>query len=332
MPKAQIVSAPQWVKDGGLLNVNEMRPIYQNKQDRILHNALLRKDEWEDVDAEVIRVAKQRLVGIQDLTSRGLVRQLGGLGTILSTYEQLSDMSPAEINMSGETAGEEDTQGFNPISIPVPITHKDFRINIRRLEASRRLGDDLEVTQVATATRLVSEALEGLLFNGTGAPTVDGNTIYGYTTLPARDTDTATNYGGGDFGTEENPYDTISGMITELNKKGYYGPFGVYVATTQYGQMRGLLSGRDVNEIQAIQENFDEIEFLRSSSKLADGNVVVVQLTTDVVDIAIARDIVPVQWVTMGGMVSHFKVMGALVPRLKYDDDGNAGIAHATGA
>ncbi len=45
-------------------------------------------------------------------------------------------------------------------------SHKDFRINIRALEASRKLGQTLDTTMVGLATRLVTERLETILFNG----------------------------------------------------------------------------------------------------------------------------------------------------------------------
>src|SRR6185369_9092554 len=61
-------------------------------------NDLLRKEEWQLLDEALVGVARQRLIGIGDLKSRGLVENLGGLGTLLSQYEKLGDMSSADVD------------------------------------------------------------------------------------------------------------------------------------------------------------------------------------------------------------------------------------------
>ena len=58
-----------------------------------------------------------------------------------------------------------------------------------------------------------------------------------------------------------------------------------------------------------------------------------VQMTREVVDLAIGSDIQNIEWNAMGGLVAHYKVLGAMAPRLKwqYKDDGTqvSGIYHA---
>lgn len=50
----------------------------------MLHNALLRKDEWLEIDRVVLETAKTELVVVQDLVTQGLTKQLGGLGSKVS--------------------------------------------------------------------------------------------------------------------------------------------------------------------------------------------------------------------------------------------------------
>jgi uncharacterized linocin/CFP29 family protein len=323
---AVIQNAQEYLALGGRLNINSMRPTIGVHQ-----NALLRKNEWEEIDAAVVDVARTSLNGIADLVAYGLVRPLGGLGTIMSTYEQLGDMSAANISMEG-VDGEKDRTTFTPQSIPVPLIHKEFTLSLRHLEASRRMGEGLDLTQVRTATRKVRDAAEGLLFNGTGKVQVGGYTIYGYTTHTKRITDTATNFGGGDFGTAGNGYKTIVGMINQLAAKGFFGPYGVYVSRVQYGQLLNQYGNLDRSELAVILLSIPNLAFVKASDVLADGNLVVVQLTSDVVDLALAQDITAVQWDEKGGMLSNFRVMGAMVPRVKFDANSACGVAHATGA
>lgn len=308
------------------LNINSLRPTQE------LHkNALLRRYEWEEIDAAVIRIAKTALNGVQDLIDNGLVRRLGGLGTLTSSQEQLGDMTPANVSMDGETAGEEDSVPYSPLVWPVPIIHKDFRINIRTLEASRRLGDSLDTSSVEVATRRVLEAAEAMLFNGVGLPNVGGYQGQGYTNKTQRISDTAGGFGGGDFGTWGNGYKTIAGMLNRLAGRGYNGPFGVYVSRTQYGQLVGV-NEFGVSEIATILQGIPLLRFVKPGDMLADGVVVAVSLNSDVVDLAIAQDLTVVQWESRGGMVDHFKVMWTGTPRVKHDAAENCGVATATGA
>ncbi|TMV49369.1 hypothetical protein FE783_12700 [Paenibacillus mesophilus] len=314
-PQQFAANAAQKLLKAGM-NVNALRT-----------NGLLRKEEWVELDREVVSIARARLIGIADLQALGLTQPLGGLGTLISQYEAESDMTPANIDMSGVARGEEDDQEFDLRSVPIPIVHKDFRINIRRLEASRRLGDSIDTTQAGTASRRVSDGLEGMLFRGAGV-TVQGNTIYGYTSHPDRNTGTAV----GVWSTIANIYPTVLDMVKKAHADHMYGPYMLYVAGDVWPD---LLAVHDDGSGQTALDRVKRIPNLRdvkAADELPDGNLVLVQMTKSVVDLAIAQDIATVEWQTEGGMVTNFKVMAAMAPRLKSDYDGRCGIVHYTGA
>jgi uncharacterized linocin/CFP29 family protein len=309
-----------------------MEPVLKERQ--VFINALLRKYDWEQIDAELEEIHKQPLVGIDDLRADGLVHSLDGIGVSLTTYEQLGDMSPADVSMSlTPRKGENDRPSFEPVSIPVPIISKPFTLDLRSLSASGRNGHErLDTTGMRQATMTVREALEDILFNGSTVKSGDAS-IYGYTTLPQRDTGTATQYGGGDFATDTNGHKTLVGMIEALRAKGFRGPFRGYVANTQYSELLELTGANKTDtQLSVIQRTIPQLRSVTPSDRLDDGEVVVAQMTRDAVDLAVGQDITPVSWVEYGGMVNEFRVLGAMVPRIKYDANGNAGVAHATGA
>ena len=184
--------------------------------------ATLRDDEWREVDATVVDVATRRLNGIMDLRNMNLIRTLGGIGTLLAQYEKQGDMTDADINMRIEAPGDEDKVEWELASVPVPVVHKNFRIDARSLDASRRMGSGLDVTQAAVATRKVAEGLEDLLFNGSGSIVVNGQKIHGYTTEPNRNTMN----GAGDWGSIPT---RSRKAITVARKDNHHGPFMVYV-------------------------------------------------------------------------------------------------------
>ena len=316
-----IQTLQSWMNEKGQLSIENMRPVVGIHQ-----NALLRHDEWLEIDKAVLKTVQTELTGIDDLMAAGLTKKLGGLGTLLSAYEQLGDMTAANVSMDADVPGQEDRQTFDAQYVPIPIIHKDFRISLRHLLASRNNGEGLDVTQAAAATRVVKETMESMLFNG-HAKTLGGYTIKGYTTATHRITGTAV----GDWGTAGNAYKTMVKAIGELAAKGFDGPFTVYVATTQFNQLLNLLgSVNDYNELTVIERQLPMIKKLKRSFKLADENMVMVQMTDQVVDLAVAEDITPVQWDDMGGMLTHFRVMTALAPRIKFDANNACGVLHYT--
>lgn len=317
-----ISTLQNWLNEKGTLSVDALRPVVGMHQ-----NALLRHDEWLEIDTAVLKTVQTELVGITDLMNAGLVKKLGGLGTMLSAYEQLGDLTQADVSMDADVPGEEDRQTFDTQFVPVPIIHKDFRISLRQLLASRNQGEGLDTTQAEAATRVVKEKMESMLFNGLSKQ-LAGYPIYGYTNHPRRISDTAV----GDFGTAGNAYKTMVKAIGALAAKGFNGPFNVYLASTQFNQLLNLLgSVNDYNELTVISRQLPMISNVKRSFDLTDGSLVMVQMTSEVVDLAVAEDITPVQWDEMGGMLTRFRVMTAMAPRVKFDSNLACGVLHYTG-
>lgn len=325
---------------GDRLNVNRMRPfvnddgktyfVNNGKAELHTNDGLLRYDEWKDLDRNVIEISTDRLVGVADLQAAGLTHNLGSIGVTITQWEESSDMDSANVSMSGVTRGDEDTPAFKQSAVPVPIVHKDFRLNIRRLEASRRFGQALDVTASSIAARKVAETSEDMLFAGKPI-VVEGNTIYGYTNHPQRNTVTL---GTAWDALATSAYDTIKDQVLEMiqaaEDDGYYGPFNLYIPT-EYSNVMQDDYDPGSGDTRTVRERLLQIEQLNSikvADRLTADNVVLVQMTRDVVDLAVAQDVTTVQWEDRGGMSELFKVMAVWVPRIKKDYDGRSGIVH----
>ncbi|RMG89174.1 MAG: DUF2184 domain-containing protein [Chloroflexi bacterium] len=299
---------------------------------RGLHiNSLLRKDEWELLDQRIVGAARTRLRGVQDLMNAGLVTRLGSLGVLTTQWNVASEMTAADVTMTGRANGEGDLVDMKLEGRPVPVVFKDFQIGKRYLEAGRLSGNELDTTNAEAAARVVAEKLETMLFSGQSL-TFNSDTIYGYTNHPNRNTDTATNYGGGDWGTITNIVPTVLGMVTAANNDNYYGPFNLYVANTQYLQMLETYSDGSGQSALARVLQLPMIQNVAPSDYLSDGNVVLVQMTRDVVDWAYSQDITLLEWMSPDGLVGMFKVLAVATPRVKAEYSGKSGIVHATGA
>lgn len=293
------------------LNTSELR-----------NNDLLQKDEWIKLDEVVVKTANMVLNVVTDLKAAGLTIDLGGLGVLISQFETVSSMEGANVDLSGVTEGSGDTPEFNLNSVLIPIIHKDFFLNLRRLLASRRMGEALDTTGIAIATRLVAEALENLVFNGSSM--VSGSAgIYGLFTHPSINDAGAPS---GSWGTPANIFTDVDTMLGKEDADNFRGPFNLYIANNLWNVTRQDAKAYGDRTVLDRLLAYPEIASVKSSGVIADGKACLVQMTSDVVDLAVGQDIKPVQWDSKGGMQLNVKVLSAAAPRVKADHDGRSGI------
>lgn len=296
-------------------------------------NATLFEEDWEEIDDAVLPAAQERLVIVDDLQSNpSLVHSLEDWSVLESTYEAESDVSGASQSLSGAAEGEEDLPDRVRRTIPVPITFKPFRLEARMAQSSMRRGESLDTTAARAASRSVSEKLEDMVFNGADRNIVlSGNDVPGLTTFGARETYSITT--AWDAVTSNTTIlDDVRSMVQLAFNNNYFGPFNLYVPgnwATVMGDDYNASSGDGRTVMQRIEE-LPWINRVRVADRLADSNVVLVQMTPEVIDLAVGQAIDTIQWEIKGGMVVMFKVFAAIVHRLKSDHAGNTGIVHGS--
>lgn len=292
-------------------------------------NTTLRKDAHKAMAVKLVEIAHEQLVGVQDLIDRGLTINIPTWGITLFEYEKSSGMTDAEVNMDGSTKGQNDRVTFESVAVPIPVVAMDWTIGARQLAASTYNGTALDTTQLALSARNVYDKMEDILFNGLSTLIVSGAQIYGYTNHPNRNT---VSFAGSGWATATGR--DIIGDTKKLLQAMYndnrYGPFVMYVAKNVWAelQMDYSTSKGDRTFRERILA-FNEIIDVKCSGKLASGNVVLVQLTDDVVQLAVAKDISYKQY-SNDGFTVMFKTFMAAAPVLKSDKDGSCGIAHGS--
>ena len=295
------------------------------------NNSTLRHEEWKRYDDRLQMVARERLGGIDDLRMAGLVVPLGGLGTTLSLYERVNDMTAAEMDMEAANPAQNDRVTFDEVGVPIPIIHKDWQLNIRQIEASRTRGEPLPTTHMTIATRQVRNSIENMLFNGAANIRVGNAPIYGYTTFPQRNTTTLSGTGWA-TATGRDVIGDTKAMLDSMYEDNRFGPFTMYVAKDLWAALQLDYSTEKSSKTFLNRiEDFRDISMVKPGDFLADGNIVLVQLQEDVVDLAVGQDIVNIQWMT-NPMITQYKVFGACAPRIKADRNGSCGIVHASPA
>lgn len=298
-------------------------------------NSLLTEDEWAEVESQVLAAARYPLRVVNDFRARGLVSRLGGVGSLEARWYTSSEITAATVNMTGRGRSERDLPEMLQSGVPVPVIFKEFAIDWRTLEASRRLGDGLDMTGLIEATRVVAEGYEGIVAGGNTNVTLNGRPIYGLRTHPNRATDTAANYGGGDWGTLSNIVPTIAGMVNAANGQYNYGPFQVYVSQTQYNQaaLTYFADGSGDTGLSRIAQ-LAMVAGVSSlpATTLADGEILLLQMTPEYMELAEAIGMQVREWSTADGTESIFKVMVIGTPKIKARYGNQTGIVHATGA
>lgn len=320
MVKAGFTTAQKLLASG--LKVNSLRT-----------NDTLRKDEWKQYDAAIVEAAQQRLVVVADLMSRGLVYRIGnGLGKTVLEYEDQSDMSDAEVNMDGVTRGRNDRIEFDINYLPLPITHKDWHLNIRVLNASRQGLSHLDTTQAALASRKVSEKIENYAVNGASSFAFGGGTIYGLTDHPNRNTGTLNAAWSTSTTTGDNMLDDLKAMKQTSIDDRHYGPWMVYIPTAYETALDDDYKAASDKSIRARLKEISGLIDIRVADLMGTSSgktqIVMVQMTADVIRMVEGLPLTNVEWDEQGGMVTNFKVMTILVPQVRADQDDRSGVVN----
>lgn len=293
-------------------------------------NSILLRREWEALDARIIESYRQRSNMVADLRAAGLTTTTT-LAEMMNSWRVGSERRRPDITMDGRSRVDRDRSDRKTFSVPIPIIATTYEIGMRELMASRAVGSDIDTFEAQEAGQAVAEEEEILLIDGNSEMLVQGEQVYGVTNHPDRLSDTASNFGGGDFGTLGNAYKAINGALRQLAGNRYYGPFNIYVANTQYHEMLAYHDdGSNVTELSRVL-TLPQVAEVKPNDFLTAGEVVMIQMDMNVIDVRTAMGLENRQWDHPDGSAVFFKVMESLTFRLKPDYRGELGICHMTG-
>lgn len=305
-------------------DVTALRPYAE------LHvNATLRKDEWKQMDAAVLKAVQSRLQGIADLEARGLVYNIpNGLAKTVLEYEDQSDISAAQISMDGLNRSPGDRPNYEIKYLPMPITHKDYSINARALAASRTGTTPLDTTMAALAALKVAERLEEVLFMGSGSYAFGGGTIYGYVDFPYRHTGSMT--ANWSTATGNQIVTDVCAMINHSIADSHYGPWMIYCPVGYQSHWQDDFKANSDLTIQQRVLMIEGILGVKFVSKLTGSNVLLVEMQDQTVRLVKGMPVSNVEWQVQGGMSTEYKVMTIQVPQIRADQNNKCGVVHYT--
>ncbi len=286
----------------------------------------LRKDEWVQFDQAVLGVARSRLRVLGDLMEAGLVTNIpNAFGTTIVQWETVTDEGEANVSMDAITPGTNDRPEYTLNSIPIPIVHEDFFVTLRDLEASRRLGAPLDTTIAEMKTRRVMEKLNDMVFNGLTGFQFKASTVPGLLTQSDILTQTITSWTVSGKTGEQILADVLD-AITSLQAQNYFGPFVMYISNAYWIALQNDFKTNSDRSILERLRDLPDLSVIRGDDNISADTVLMFQATKDVIDLLVGFEPRVVEWQTHGGMVSNFKIMSIIVPRVRSDGAGQTGI------
>lgn len=315
-------------------NGNTMQHLMANGFDVqcLRTNTTLRKDEWEMLDTIIIEVARNRLRAAQDLFARGLVKPVDGMATTILQWQTQSRTGEVNVNMDPQVEGRSEALNFELEQLPLPIFSADYQIGLRQLNISRRNGNaGLDTLMAAQKSLDIAEKVEDTLINGLIYGGLNyayaGATVYGYTTFPDRATTTITDW---TVATGAAIVTQVLAMVqAQFNQKSF-GSYTLYIPLAYATALQEDYKAESDDTIEERIMAIKEIDSIKVLDLLTTNNVLLVQLTSDKVQMVEGMPFSNVQWDEKGGMTSHFAIMTIMVPRLFKDQDGNTGIVHGS--
>jgi len=327
MPNAAQTAAMNALRDKHESEHEAMQFMYGNKL-AIGNASPLPRDVWGIWDAESVELQRSTLAVFNDLASS--VATPTPIGKLMHFFRTTSDSGSANISLDGRGKAKTDQPLMEYHGTPLPIIDSEFSYGWRQMMASQTEGESLEMDGRMNAMRRVAEKLEDIAINGDSDIVVTGNQLYGLRTNPNRATRTTGVTMNGATGAQWN--DEVVATLKLLHGMNVKRPATIYVNWDDWFYASNTdFSTQYPNKTiaQRIQEIGGVASVVPSDSVPASEIIAVVK----------DRQLIQV----LNGMpMSYrpktrnnpeddyvFSVMASAALEIRFDADGNSGVAHS---
>lgn len=322
------------------LTVNAKGDVVARNSDKKLHtnaNGTLRHEDFLVIQDKVLEVRRRKLNGITDLMAAGLSFGVD-IGEQLVGFENINEFQEAEQEMNPNSYQNNDT-AFSEAYVPNPIAHSSFEVPWRQqgFDYKRSLG-------MSESARQVAEKLENTLFNGNTDIVVNfagaNQALYGYTTHPDRGTGTISDWTlSTPAGLAAIVPETVAQIGNMFASQGGVSNDSVivYVANDIWTNLQNDYkvestdtSGSGMMIVDRMRK-IAQVKDVKPAEKLADGEVVMVEMEERTIQLAVASDIIAVPHQKTSPMEPQvMTTYAAMVQQIKSDSNSNTGIRHLT--
>lgn len=299
--------------------------------------AVLLKDEWKYMEKRIITPVLPRLQVWGDLVSRGLTEDIpNGMATTEIETQTEGDAGFATVSMTGLGRSDRDRVEYGIRKFPVPLIHGEWSIDLRHLMQTRAQGRPFDVTMGKNVMRRVVEKVENMAIGEATTYKANGTPIYGLTTHPNRYTKTLTLPTDAAW-TPRVLVDEVIEMIDTLDQDYYHGPYGMYYSPAWQKYMgmdySDAYGGQTLGKRLRQQDDGAGLEFMRKLEYgLSDYQIIIFQLTEDVIQALNGMDLRTIQWEEKGGWEILMKCVCIYLTRLQTRENDDLGVVHGLGA
>lgn len=306
--------------------------------------AVLPKQAWIQLDNTVARVQRDELRVFEEIRGMGLNMNLpNALATTVLQEQTMTDFGVAGVSMSGLRRTERDRPEYDLRNFPIPIIHGEFSWDLRTLEQSRvRSGGAnfaLDTTSAEMITRRMSELIEEMAIGTAATFSYGGGSIYGLINKPERVTKAFTLPTAVGW-TPDVLVDEILDAIDSLQTLNFNGPYGIYYSPAWWKYLgqdySGAYARTVMSRLQEIDPEKTDIRWWRRARYLkteaAPFQIVIFQLTQDVIRTITGMPMTTLQWSEQGGLELCWKIICILLTQLRATADDTTGIAHCVAA
>jgi hypothetical protein len=327
-----------WLSDKDGRGYHTLRDPSTGKLKNIVANydtpAVLLKDEWKYMDRGIIEPVLPRLQVWAELMSRGLTYTVpNGMATTVIEEQTETDAGFAAVSMNGLGRSDRDRPEYDIRGFPLPIIHGEFSIDLRHLMQTRVQGRPFDISMGRKVTRRVVEKVENMAIGEATTYKYAGYPIYGLTNHPNRYTKTLTLPTDPGW-TPRVLVDEVIQMLDTLQTDLFNGPFGMYFSPAWMKYM--AMDYSDVYSGETLASRLGkvaDISFMRKLEYgLSDFQIIIFQLTDDVIRAVNGMDLRTLQWQEKGGLELLFKVMCIYVTQLRTRENDDLGVIHGVAA
>jgi hypothetical protein len=121
----------------------------------------------------------------------------------------------------------------------------------------------------------------------------------------------------------------VEAMISKLQADFKFGPYGLYTGTNVGNALDQDFKALGTQTIRQRLLQIPQLVSIKTADQMPANTVVLIQLTSDVIDMVTGLAPTVVPWTSVDGFTLFWMVMAIMVPRVRDDYDGNSGIVIA---
>lgn len=292
------------------------------------------------LDNAVVEVGLERLTFAADIMAAGLTYTLSDpLSMTQLAWYSNNKVGAAQRTMSPSARGENKLPATLENRLPIYLTTDNFDLDIRLLRMSQRVGLPLDTALIKWCTRSVNEAIEDAAING--ATTIDGQDLQvagykapGLVNAPNAATQALTAASWDTTPVGGTVLAEVNAMLAKLRANKKYGPYRLYVNTDVGANLDNdyLPTGATVAQgtIKERLVKLGGLEAVRTADLMPATKVVLVQMTSDVIEMVVGQKPTVIPYTSLDGFTFHNLVMAIMIPRVRSDYKNQSGICIGT--